>query len=694
MAILEDKNAELSALEVFELSPVEYSVYQTSSRDTLMSRTSTFWGIFQLHNTGGRLFKGMLEVGGQDEVYLHTFDAFNAVTTKKGGRLVPASQRDFSFGSPREVRISVEVPAGEVLTYVLEIKHPTGAPILLANTHLQEINQWRYEFNSKENILFLTTGLIAGFSMIMMVYNLFVFLFSRDKIYLYYSLYILFPMVYLLTRFGTFNNTFIGEYHLVYFYARSLIPPVTMAVYLQFIRLFLSMPEYYPSWNKWFKGLMWAEGGCVLFVLIAVPTLNEKLFSYPNMLVQLIVQISTVVLLVRILFKRSGNRMAFYLTMGTLVFFSGAIFYMVVAVTKVLPLEYGMIGLAVGIACELTAYSLGLGYRIRKMAKEKRLAQEETAKLLANQNKVLEEKVQERTFAIEQQKEEILTQNEELQQQHEEIVTQRDYIAKQHEELSHKNDEITASIRYAQTIQDALLPLEEKLRAAFHAELFVIYRPKDIVSGDFYWYEEVDGKKFLAVADCTGHGVPGAFMGMIGFSILNDEIVKAKNHDPAIILEKMHANVRRILKQDEDNGNQDGMDISLCKLEEQTDGGYIVTCCGAKRPLYYLAPHHDELQQIKGNRISIGGYRNEDKEFTNQQVVLPRGSVMYLCSDGWADQHNPKGKKFGSLRLRGLLGRVHQLPMEGQKSTLEEVLDLHQASQYQRDDITLLGVRL
>ena len=693
LTVLEDKSSSWTPQEVLSMYQSGDLASKVIHTDTLKSYTSTFWAIIPIHNIGDKSFEGMLETGGADKVILYQMVDGEVRSVKKGGRLIPASEREFTFGNPKEIRVALNVAAKSKIIYLLQIHNQTGYPIFFSKTKLQESNAWIREFRPKENSLFLIIGLLCGFMGIMAIYNIFVFFFSKDSIFLFYTLYIVFPLIYMLVRFGALNNTILGEIPILFFYVRVMVPPIAMVVYLQFLRMYLSTKKDYPAWDKWFKGLITVEVICFIASIFVVPTLIEKLFVIGPSIIHAAVQISTIALLLTIVFRKNTPKKAIYLTVGTTLFFSGSIFFILVLAFKFVSLEFGMLAQALGIACELIAYSLGLGYRIKEMDKAKRLVQEENARILANQNRILEEKVLQRTHAIEQQKEEILTQNEELQQQHEEIVSQRDYIARQNYELSHQNDEIKASIRYAKTIQEAILPFEERIKEAFQDELFVIFRPKDIVSGDFYWYEEVDGRKFLAVADCTGHGVPGAFMCMIGFSILNDEIIKAKHHDPAQILNKMHEQVYRILKQDEDHGNQDGMDISLCMIEED-DHQVHVTFSGAKRPLYYLTPADHKIQEVKGDRLSIGGYRKNEKLFVNKKFTFPKGTALYMCSDGWADQHNLQGKKFGSSMLKMLIEENHHLPMSSQQHSLAEALNTYQDGQTQRDDITLLGVRV
>lgn len=267
---------------------------------------------------------------------------------------------------------------------------------------------------------------------------------------------------------------------------------------------------------------------------------------------------------------------------------------------------------------------------------------------------------------------------------------------RQLEEAKHtielNNRSILDSIRYAERIQRAILPNEQVLSARF-PESFVLYRPKDIVSGDFYWFRSSEKQSILAVADCTGHGVPGAFMSMIGSILMEEVINQTHAHDPAIILQELHRGIRYALQQQQKT-NEDGMDVCLCMFEENGQPGKtLVKFAGAKRPLFVVS--NGEVQQIGGDRKSIGGRQVEPvRQFTPQQFWLNKGDTIYLTTDGFADQNNPRNEKFGVDRFRELLASVASLPLPEQKHTLEVTLDTYQKGRPQRDDITVIGVRI
>ncbi len=283
--------------------------------------------------------------------------------------------------------------------------------------------------------------------------------------------------------------------------------------------------------------------------------------------------------------------------------------------------------------------------------------------------------------------------NTELEVQQNELLTQKDKA----EQL---NERILASINYAHTIQSNILPIKTNLDKYF--ESFIIFRPKDIVSGDFYWNaiipatNEHKAKQIVAAIDCTGHGVPGAFMSVVGHRLLN-EIVKVRGiNDPSLILDKLNELVKRSLRQ-EKNRNNDGMDVCICSFERNdADNTTIVEFAGAKRPLYYYKQKQRQLGYIKGTRRSIGGtqiHRNEE-DFSNSQIILEKGDCVYLSTDGIIDQPSPKRLRFGSVRFSGILSEVANKPLDVQKQTIEHELDKYQSSAEQRDDITLLGIKV
>lgn len=313
-------------------------------------------------------------------------------------------------------------------------------------------------------------------------------------------------------------------------------------------------------------------------------------------------------------------------------------------------------------------------------------------KLKANEQilKKAFEKIKSQETTIRQNFEELQSQEEELQQNIEELKSTQEVLKKRNETIDRKNRYITSSIKYAKNIQQAILPGEVIFSYLFK-DYFALFQPKDIVSGDFYWCEKLGDTTLIAVVDCTGHGVPGAFMSVIGNSILEEIVLNQRVTNPALILELLHHKIRKNLRQ-ETTENRDGMDLGLCSIIELENKSYEVTFAGAKRPLYYFK--EKEFKELSGDRKSIGGWQPEEEHtFTNQKIILHQGDSLYLSSDGYGDNPNPKRKRFGDKKLKQILISNQEKTLKEQKQILLDNLKHHQGIAEQRDDITILGVK-
>lgn len=292
---------------------------------------------------------------------------------------------------------------------------------------------------------------------------------------------------------------------------------------------------------------------------------------------------------------------------------------------------------------------------------------------------------------IQQQREEILAQNEELRQQQEEVIAVNESLEKQRSELHEKNLAITDSIRYAKTIQSAILPTKTYRKNLF-PKSFVLYRPKDIVSGDFFWMSQRDNYNFVSCADCTGHGVPGAFMSMIGNNLLNAAIDHKELVSPGKILNYLSKHIQIRLSQAEGK-NKDGMDLSVCRFEKLDNGNTKLLYAGAKSAIYLIKDN--ELVTLKGNRKSIGGmFIDPSYIFEDFEIELSQGDIVYLTTDGYIDQADNNRRRFTSKRFKELIEKSYKFSLEEQKNIFNEALDNHQAGQAQRDDITLISIHV
>jgi len=263
-------------------------------------------------------------------------------------------------------------------------------------------------------------------------------------------------------------------------------------------------------------------------------------------------------------------------------------------------------------------------------------------------------------------------------------------IAKQKEELTLKNKNITDSINYAKRIQEAMLPSEWLLRKLL-PQSFILYKPKDIVSGDFYWISEKNNKIYIAAVDCTGHGVPGAFMSIIGFDLLRSITKEQGVEDPAEILNLLDIGVSETFSKNlEEKSVKDGMDISLAVIDKNTKKIYFA---GAFNPLLII--RNNKIIEIKGNRFSVGRTENEDQKFDKHTIDYKQGDMIYIFSDGYADQFGgPIGKKMKLRRFRHILLTISKMPLIKQREFLDQSFDNWKGELEQVDDILVIGVRL
>lgn len=261
-------------------------------------------------------------------------------------------------------------------------------------------------------------------------------------------------------------------------------------------------------------------------------------------------------------------------------------------------------------------------------------------------------------------------------------------VMAQKSEIELKNGKITSSINYAKRIQSAMLPNVDVMQRAF-GELFVLYKPRDIVSGDFYWYHENEDIKVVAAVDCTGHGVPGAFMSLVGQQALN-RIVSQNTIRPDLILNELHLAIRNLLKQDVSD-NQDGMDISICSYNKKKKR---IEFAGAKNPLVYIK--NDELVQIKGDKHPIGGKQKEkERIFTNHVVEIDSPTIFYIFSDGYQDQFGgTEGRKFMIKRLKEMFLEIHKKSFNDQQHILDNTFEDWRKRNKQLDDVLVIGFRL
>lgn len=293
------------------------------------------------------------------------------------------------------------------------------------------------------------------------------------------------------------------------------------------------------------------------------------------------------------------------------------------------------------------------------------------------------------------------TANFQLENKNHELLTQKTEIAK-------KNNQITGSINYARHIQEALLPKDQHFKELI-PEYFVLFRPRDIVSGDFYWVKQVQNYAIFVAADCTGHGVPGALLSMLGIAFLNDIIRRLETISAAYILEELRKLIKNSLHQSGNNQEaKDGMDIALCLINLSNNK---MQFAGANNPIYIVRKSENniktnfdgifsidngyELFEIKPDKMPIGVYLKDNQPFSNKEIQLQQDDVVYMFSDGYIDQFGGElNRKFMAKNLKKLLLQIQNLSMNQQKKELEQTIITYMASNEQIDDMLLMGIKI
>ncbi len=288
---------------------------------------------------------------------------------------------------------------------------------------------------------------------------------------------------------------------------------------------------------------------------------------------------------------------------------------------------------------------------------------------LAESERILEQKVIERTA---------------------EVVRQKEEIERQSEKLEELYEDVTASIRYAKRLQDSILPQDTFIQRLL-PESFVLFKPKDIVSGDFYWFSETDNKVLFSSVDCTGHGVPGAFMSLIGANALN-QIVSKNIDTPSTILDELNRLSSEAMNKSEEGRDKvrDGMDVALCSISKDFK---TLEYAGANNPLYII--RDGEIEVTKADKFAIASFDHGEEHYSNHTVELKKGDLIYVFSDGYADQFGgSKGKKFMYKQFRDTLLEIKDMPMQEQKVILDQKIESWRGDFEQVDDILVIGVRI
>lgn len=649
-------------------------------------------------------------MSGTDSLNFYALSESGKVVEKRSGILIPVDERDIVYKDWHAV--SVPLVRDSTQTFYLRWKSQTsidGAEMqLIAQDTLVKLDR------VERMVLFALLGMMI----IISVFFLILFFAIQGRQYIYFALYIFFVAAFLFVVEG-----YLGEFlwkakvfqSVLISSAPGFIVSLLTACFLLFGNSYLELKQHLKGWY-------WAV--IVLLGLIAVRVVILLLTSLFNFVIGGLFEdvvliawalavgfIPLFILILPAIFRiQKGFKPAWYFLVANLVLIPLAITAMLsstesfsaqTANDSILLSILRLSGIYVAAVIQILIFSFGIAKKMRVDEQEYKKAQlkiidqlKENEKLKDKVNRELEQKVEERTREIREQKEEI-------EAQRDEIEAQRDLVFAQ-------KKEITDSISYAQRIQAAILPHKSYLDEVI-PEYFVLFKPRDIVSGDFYWIKEVEHSVVVVAADCTGHGVPGAFMSMLGITLLTEQLGKGKLDKPGEILAQLRGKVKQMFVQEGSIREQkDGMDMAIAIIDKKKRE---LQFAGAYNPLYLVRNKeldgsrdiggekpvegdHSILFELKADKQPIGIHW-EEKKFTDQLVNLKEGDTVYVFSDGYVDQYGgAHRKKFKTQRFKDLLLSVQAEAMSRQKQLLEETFENWKGDIEQIDDVCVIGVRV
>lgn len=711
LSIFEDTEGNLQIEDV-----IAQNKFTDFNPDEKRNKSSVYWAKIIIDNqiccqADWIFFIGTKRSSDFAELYLYDSAAV-LIKTVKSGHFIPKSEKEIKEELGSKFKLTL-LPDNKYVIY-LKIKNISGfSPSF--KTELKAVAKFQKELQKRN----LIQGWLQGVLWIMFLYNILIFIYSRDRIYLWYSLYILGIALNFLSERGLLIEYVIPENPRINPYVFILVTGLASVAYFQFLRLFLDTKHKMPRWDKVHIGFIFLNIGVTAILLVEL-----ALFFNLPIAINLSNYLSLLGLVYGLVFisylLKFGNKLAHFFVAGTLLLAVGTITSLVYLILKI-PLGFDpKYFMNVGTIGEILFFSLGLGYRIRQIENEKQEVQEKlitqltkNEKLKEKVNRELEDKVRERTAEIEQQKEEILAQSENLQ-------FANALLTRQKREIEQKNEEITVqtknlervfrntrdSINYASKIQSTILPPTEVLANIFE-DYFIFYKPKEVVSGDFYWYKHIkrEGKKYFAfaAADATGHGVPGALVSMLGNSLLNETVIRNEVQKASDVLEIIRTQVKSAFRQsDEHILTRDGIDMAFCVLDLDT---YELQYAGANRPLlifnHSAVKENEHFLEFKPDKNPIGVHHKE-KPFTNHVIQLEKGNRLYLFSDGFADQiGGADGRKYYMRRFKELLSEINLLSMTAQYEQITEtykkwIEDPSSGAKTYRqvDDILVMGLTI
>lgn len=685
LTILEDKLNNISFEDLQK--PVIQQMFKPSTRmvPNFGQSTSGYWLHFRVDFLQGKK-RWLLELKNVfvDTVQIYQLSGDSLVYTYLTGDNYPFQQRAIPY---RNFVFPITLDSSQPQDIYLHFKGRFAKQFPL---QIIKYTSFLQEAYTQDALLFA----ILGALLILGCYNLFIYFSLREAAYFYYVLFSFCTVILLAALTGLFFQYVLPQMPRLNNMVFNLSAYLDTILGSLFMLHFLKTKEFFPKIYKVFLWLTILPVSVAMLLILWVNYFDNELIYYCLHFSGVFIAgliITGLLIAVLTLVKKRYPPAKFYL-IGWIFIFIGA-FVMIMRqlgwvednfiTSHVFPISF---------ALENVVLSLGLGYTIIRQRKENAAIQEQRITLLRKneqivleQNLLLEERVKERT------KELVLT-HEKLEMQKNSLAEQNRYIIDTNQRMNMVIKDLQDSIDYAKLIQKAMLPTTKEIKAIF-PDSFVLFRPRETVSGDFYFFAKKNNRLIVAAVDATGHGVPGAFMSLIGHDLLNQIVNIQGITAPDEILNHLRRAIIAVLHQRE-NQNHDGMDLVVCSVNYNRQMP-VLEYAGAINPLIYF--QQDSMQQIVGDRIVIGGLAEhfDDQTFTLHQVLIDQPTTFYLFSDGIKDQFGgEKNRKFSTARLYQLLKSIQHLPINEQQKTIESAIEAWQGSQPQTDDMLLVAIKI
>ena len=682
-SFLEDPDGSYDIEEILRTDTISFKEL-SGKRKNFGFTTSTYWVRFEVINRMGTERRFLLEASRSitNEVELFRVDGERLLDSAITGDHIPFHERPYPH---RRIVFPIGLEEGERASFYLRMKLDGEALIF-------PLKVWTPRtFQAFERGERMALGLFYGFLLFVVLIFSFFYFTLWERSFIYYTLYVLSFAFLQFALDGLAYRYFFPDSQ--WFADRSVVSIsfVTVLLVTLYARTYLRVWERSSKLDLFYKGIL-GIGIVGFFVSLSSGDLYHLCFPFVNAFSF----IGTLFVLLSILFlKRRGFFVSNWFFLAYLILISGVIAFLVGNMGFIEPNFLTVNGLKLGSLGEVIFLSFTMVEKYRELQKEREKERQNSLEHLEelNQikdayNKELEATVQERTAELKDER----------------------------EKLADTNQEIMSSIRYAQRIQQAILPPGSAIKP-FFKDHFILYRPRDIVSGDIYWFASVTPTKgekegasvsqeisrdlipdrseltVFAGMDCTGHGVPGAFLSILGHNTLNRTLKDPSVNSPADALGFLDRAVRSTLSRTEgvQEKIEDGMDMGMCAVDHQR---MRLQFAGANHPCYIV--REGQVHELKGDKQAIGGSDPyAEKSFTDHTLDLQEGDCVYLFSDGYPDQFGgPKGKKFKNKPFKELLCMIQNEEMGEQRRILEERFDEWKGEQEQVDDVMVIGIRV